>query len=393
MQAMLIADDLTGACDAGAQFAGRGPIPVFVAPSSPGSEWNIAVVDTESRSLSADDASERILAAVTRLGEGFASRLLFKKIDSTLRGPVAAELEALLDASGRRAALVCPAFPGQHRTVVNGILLVNGGPIHESPIGKDPAFSGGTSDVVEIVSRGAKRSVRHVPLAHVRGDQNGLARALCDARDEILVADASTDDDLDRLAESARGARELVLVGSAGLARAVAVAHGQGAASVRVPDGRAWLIVAGSMHPATRAQIDRLEQAGVRGVRLIGDREPDAGPLVEQIKARQPVFMTTSDATITAAGARYAIAMRLAGLAAKVLARSRPDLVVVTGGDTAIEVLRAIGANRIELSGAPSIGLGLGAAVVDSTARYPLLTKAGGFGAPDLLLSLLGGTT
>src|SRR5262245_37679791 len=187
MQAMLIADDLTGACDAGAQFAGRGPVPVFVAPSSPGSEWNIAVVDTESRSLSPDDASNRIRAAVMQLAGRLAGRLLFKKIDSTLRGPVTAELEALLDASGRRAALICPAFPGQHRTVVDSVLFVNADPVHESPIGKDPAFSASTSNLVEIIGRRAKRPVRRVTLDVVRGDPGGLARALCEARDEIFV--------------------------------------------------------------------------------------------------------------------------------------------------------------------------------------------------------------
>jgi len=393
MQAMLIADDLTGACDAGAQFAGRGPVPVFVAPASPGSEWNIAVVDTESRDLAPEEASGRIRAAVTQVGGRLAGRLLFKKIDSTLRGPVTAELEAMLDASGRRAALVCPALPGQHRTVVDGVLLVNGAPVHASPIGKDPAFFGSTSNLAEIIGRGAKRPVRHVALDRVRGDHDGLVRALCEARDEIFVADASTDDDLDRLAESARRARDLVLVGSAGLAHAVAAAHGQAAATGRMPEGRAWLIVAGSRHPVTRSQIDRLEQAGVRGVRLTDGPDPDVGPLVEQIKAGYPAFIATSDAYVAPAGVERAIAVRLAGLAANVLGRSLPDLLVATGGDTAIEVLRAIGAHWIELHGAPSIGLGLGVAVVDSTTRFPLLTKAGGFGAPDLFPSLLGSGT
>src|SRR5690349_10534919 len=138
MQAMLIADDLTGACDAGAQFAGRGPVPVFVAPASPESEWQVAVVDTESRGLAPDDAADLVRGAAKRVEGQLSGRLLFKKIDSTLRGPIAAELDALLDASGRRTALVCPAFPGQHRIVVNGILLVNGARAHESPIGKDP---------------------------------------------------------------------------------------------------------------------------------------------------------------------------------------------------------------------------------------------------------------
>ncbi len=74
------------------------------------------------------------------------------------------------------------------------------------------------------------------------------------------------------------------------------------------------------------------------------------------------------------------------------LADSRPDLIAVTGGDTAVALLRAVGATRLELSGAPSSGLALGDAVVDSTSRLPLLTKAGGFGPPDLFLALLEGT-
>src|SRR5262249_16977390 len=122
MRTMLIADDLTGACDAGATFAGRGPVPVFIAPALPGAEWSVAFVDTESRGLSPADASNLVRATVNRVGE-LAGSLLFKKIDSTLRGPVGAELDALLDTSGRRMALVCPAFPGQRRTVVDGTLL------------------------------------------------------------------------------------------------------------------------------------------------------------------------------------------------------------------------------------------------------------------------------
>ncbi len=392
MRAMLIADDLTGACDAGARFAGRHPVPVFVAPASPGYDWNVAVVDTESRGLSTVEAADRVRGAVERVG-ALAGSVLFKKIDSTLRGPVGAELESLLDASGRRAALVCPAFPGQHRTVVDGLLLVNGALAHESPIGNDPQYPGPTSDVVEIVGRGATRSVSLLPLARVRGNREDLARALREARDRIMVADASTDGDLATLADSARDAHELALVGSAGLAAAVAATHGHGAEGARVPEGRAWLIVAGSQHPATRAQIDRLEAGGVLGVRVEGARDPDVTPLVERIKGGRAAFITTSRDTLAATGGRTALATRVAQLAARVLAGSRPDLVVVTGGDTAIELLRAIDATRIDLAGAPSVGLALGAAVIGSTTSLPLLTKAGGFGAPDLLLSLLGGTT
>ncbi len=391
MLATFIADDLTGACDASAPFAGRDRVGVFVAPASPGLEWSVAAVDTESRGLAPAGAAERVRAAAVRLGTRLARGLLFKKIDSTLRGPVGAELEALLAASGRGTALLCPAFPGQQRTVVHGVLLVSGAPAHESAIARDPAYPGPTSDVVEIVRRGAARPVSFLPLARVRGEHDRLARALGEGRDQIIVADAESDDDLNALAAAALACPEVVLAGSAGLAHAAAEAHGHAGPPAPLPEGRAWLIVGGSLHPATRAQLSRLEAAGVMGARLDGSRDPDMRPLIEQVKGGRPVFIATGDAAAAEPGARHAIASRLARVAARVLVESRPDLVAVIGGETGAALLRAVGVARVEVLGAPSSGLALSDAVVGPRSSFPLLTKAGGFGPPDLLLSMLEG--
>ena len=46
MPLTILADDLTGACDSGALFAGRGRVGLFVEPASPGPEWAVAAVDT-----------------------------------------------------------------------------------------------------------------------------------------------------------------------------------------------------------------------------------------------------------------------------------------------------------------------------------------------------------
>ena len=391
MRATLIADDLTGACDAGAPFAGRGPVGVFISPASPGPEWSVAVVDTESRGRSPADARDAVRAAASRLGARFNPGLLFKKIDSTLRGPTGAEVDALLAASGRRTALLCPAFPGQGRMVVNGVLLVNGTRAHESSIARDPTYPGPTSDVAEIIRRGTARSVSRLPLHRVRGDADALAMILRDAKDQIVVADALTDGDLAALACATLHWPEMVLAGSAGLAGAVAEAYGHAGAPAPLPGGRAWLIVAGSAQPATRAQLRSLEAGGVLGARLDAPTDPDTGPLVERLKGGHPVFIATSDTLATGLDARRATGARLAALAARILTDSRPDLIAVTGGETATALLHAIGATRLEVSGAPSNGLALVDAIVDSTSKWPLLTKAGGFGPPDLFTSLLAG--
>ena len=86
------------------------------------------------------------------------------------------------------------------------------------------------------------------------------------------------------------------------------------------------------------------------------------------------------------------MAAALAAAAARVLERARPDLIAVTGGDTAHALMAALGADRLELIGAPASGLGLGALVTRSAGSLPWLSKAGGFGAPDLFTALLDGT-
>src|SRR2546425_1597434 len=99
----IIADDLTGPCGTGALFAARGPVPVTVWPDA-ALRAPVSVVDTETRALDPADAARRV-SAVAR---SVARTRIFKKIDSTLRGPIGAELDALLRATSAAGALVCP---------------------------------------------------------------------------------------------------------------------------------------------------------------------------------------------------------------------------------------------------------------------------------------------
>src|SRR2546428_13486621 len=100
----ILADDLTGACDTGTLFAGKAPVPVSVWPDPP-RDAVVSVVDTESRSLNAAVARERIRRSVSVGGRWF------KKIDSTMRGRIGAEVDALMSALGVSGAVVCPAVP------------------------------------------------------------------------------------------------------------------------------------------------------------------------------------------------------------------------------------------------------------------------------------------
>src|SRR5581483_3681510 len=106
----ILADDLTGACDTGCLFAGNGPVGVAVDALLAAGDRPVLAVDTGTRTLPPEAAAAAIHAAARGLGDRLLRGPAFKKIDSTMRGPIAVELDALLQHGPPfTGALVCPA--------------------------------------------------------------------------------------------------------------------------------------------------------------------------------------------------------------------------------------------------------------------------------------------
>ena len=341
MALTIVADDLAGACDTGTLFARRAPVPVTVWPDLPVAE-EVAAVDTESRHLARDDATERVRGTVARR-PGATS--WFKKIDSTLRGHVGAEIVALLEATETPSAVTCPAFPSEGRVVLDRVLRVEGAAV---------------ADLVDRMRSETDRPLAWIPLAEVRAGVRALATRLARLPGMIAITDAETDDDLDTIVGAALALdRAPLLAGSAGLARSLAERLGLHAERASLPGGR-WLVVAGSLHPATRRQLPEARQAGFRVLGTADGMDADAGEA----------------------------AATLAREAAHVLGTESFDLVAVTGGETAVALYRTLGAVRMDLVGAPRPGLAFGHFRAPGHPALPVLTKAGGFGPPDLFVSL-----
>jgi len=353
----ILADDLTGACDTGTLFAARESVPVTVWPQPP-RRGRVRVVDTETRGLPARDAAERVAGAAAAAR----GTRVFKKIDSTLRGNVGEEVDAVMRAVGAPGALLTPAFPALGRVVLDRMLLIDGAPVSETPLARDPDFPRrDTANVVDLLRHRLDRALAWIPIDQVRAGARPLAARLRRLAGTVAIADAETDDDLDALVEAALALEPPpLLVGAAGLARALAARLGLLGAGVSVPSGR-WLIVAGSRHPATRAQVEAARAAGM-------------------------CVVTGADAE---SRDRSAAAARLAADARRLLDAESFDVVAVTGGETAAALYAALDAERIDLLGAPAPGLALGRLRrPPRRAAVTVLTKAGGFGAPDLFVSL-----
>jgi len=196
----IVADDLTGAADGGVPLARAGYRTAVAFHGEPlvAEGVDALVADTDSRGVARGVAVSRVGDATRALA---AAPILLKKIDSTLRGAVAAEIDAALRASGRRRAIVAPAFPAAGRTTVDGVQLVDGEPVDRTRFADDPVSPVREADVAALLAA------------------EGLTGERC------VVADARTDADLEAVVRAVADPSEVLWVGSAGLARALAAVH------------------------------------------------------------------------------------------------------------------------------------------------------------------------
>jgi uncharacterized protein YgbK (DUF1537 family) len=231
---LLIADDLTGACDAAVPFAARGHVTAArLDPDGDAEGLDVLAVTTESRALPAA-ALRGVFERTARALDGTASHIVFKKIDSTLRGNVGMEVALAVEAFACDAAIVTPAFPAMNRIMEAGRLRVGGAEF-------------------EPVEMAAFWRAQGLECAHVSPE--GLNAALASVA-RFVSADAASDADLDAIVRCGlRSPRRILWAGSAGLASALAHAlPGEprpiGAAQ-RVP---AVLFCLGSDHAVTLEQ-------------------------------------------------------------------------------------------------------------------------------------------
>ena len=345
-QIRLLADDLTGACDAAAAFLATGrAVRVWTgsAASYPAAE-PVQAFNTDSRSLSPAKAALLVARFAARIATAHASHphaLLFKKIDSAARGPFAAEILAAHRGFGSRAVLLAPAFPAAGRTLRNGILEI-----------QDAA---GQHTQIDVASLFPPRSRRLIALVS-RPEE--LSAAL-EANKSVLLCDSSTHSDLEALVRAAQNLPGLLFAGSAGLAQALAARDTLQVPRVPSPSASRTLLVAGSDHPVTKLQLETLKRLGAHV-------DPRAFQLL------RPDFSPGDRARILNAFRAFA-----------------PQAMILTGGDTALFVARALGADSFILRGELAPGIPWGTVQGGGSEGCIVVTKSGGFGTPTIFSEIL----
>lgn len=367
MSDYFLADDLSGALDAAAAFhrAGR----VVRVPLDP-ADWTgttpgeVTGLSTETRNLPPAEAAAAVAAAIAR-GRDLGARLIYKKIDSTLRGPVAAELAAALGALPGTRLLFAPANPAVGRTVRNGVLLVHGRPVHETDFGRDPVSP-------------VRESRLHALLAN-------LPASSVEIPDTIDVGDLEQS-----VTDQAIRGGAWIAVGSGALARPVAeklaadgTAPVTAGASPAPPPGPV-LFLGGSAHALNRRQAARLWSARsvpLHEFSLSDSIEVLAAKIATSLRDRRAASVLVAPER----GNSVLIRDRLAALACAALAATGTARVFATGGDTARALCVALGVRSLRFEA--ELEPGLAAASGESSAGPMLFAvKPGGFGDDETWL-------
>ncbi len=384
----IIADDLTGAMDAAAPFAKRGAHTRVLFSDNPAAEEllnapEVLARTTDSRHLDPVRAIHRVHQALSDLED----RLPFKKIDSTLRGNIVPETLAVLEATGRRHLLITPAFPGQGRILRGGEVFVHGVPLAETAIAKDAL-----SPPLEIplaMAFGGKLGV----LVHEIDRPVDLHLAPGEAV-HVYVVDGESDDELLQLAQFAIAHRdEVVVAGSAGLGNALATAIYGSTSDLKVRrDTRPLLYIVGSRTPQSSAQLERIVDCGAKLI-VIESHEgrvdlDQALTSLARLDYDQFAYVLTLRQRDKVAPDAPLVASALATVAHQLINEMDIGAIVVTGGDTAQALMADLGVHSVDLAGELLPGIALG--VVPHRKRsFKLVTKAGGFGDPELFVTLM----
>ncbi|MBT2568780.1 hypothetical protein J7I84_20250 [Arthrobacter sp. ISL-85] len=385
----IIADDLTGAADAAAAYGPTHTSSVILDLECAWPEAQILSINTESRYLAPADASSAVSAATQRALEQH--RRVFKKIDSLLRGNVGMEVAVTLaqiaQGSGRALAIVAPAFPATGRTTIGGLVHVNGVQHSEGPFAGDVTRAladGGLA--AEAVSGQTERSPEELAADLRDVQERGIA---------AVVLDAGSDQDLKDIAAAA----ELLdfptlLVGSGGLAGHIADAgEARQARDTQARHISRTLTVIGSYSSLARQQTEALVAGGAEHVTLdhSGLDSAEVPRKVAEAMARTNVVLTPDPMGAVDKSQALVVAEALARATAAGIGHC--DALVMTGGETATAVLKALGVGSFRVLGEVEPG------VVMSLLPEPLpllVTKAGAFGDAGTLArttQFLTGTT
>lgn len=424
----VVADDLTGAMDAGMQMLEKGCVRVALnledlKPMMDGADF--IVVNTQSRNICGQEAYRKVRLATQMLIDNDI-KAIYKKIDSTLRGHIGFEVKAMLDCNAFDCVIIAPALPFNNRVTIKGIHYVNGVKLFDTEFARDPFSPIRSSAIGEIIREESDIEFGLVSLDSVRKGSKAVLDEInrfVDRDVRVIIVDAVEESDLFTIAEAMRLFKgNKVLCGSAGLFKYFDVIYDIDGKKMSpeeeypTTNGKPLLVISGSPAFMSKRQIEYAASSR-RNIRIIscdvallaqekrGDAVIASKGVVEQaMKGIQEGYTVVID---VAGKSKESISKDCEGdkerlgfvglfiqeFAAEVVfhvvSRGVIGGLVIFGGDTAYTAIKRLGAKGIEIVREIEPYIPCGRLMGGDFSGLPVVTKAGGFGKVDSLVNIL----
>ncbi len=406
---IIIADDFTGANDTAAQFSKLGFSTItllkFELLRKLIKKYNVIAIDTESRMLDPKISYEILFNIGKNIKEIDINNkiLIYKKVDSTLRGNIIEEIKGLYDALNPDIIIFAPAYPKQSRTTIGGVHMVNGIPVDQTIFGKDLRTPVKSSHIPSIFMPFFGKDYKHVFLEDLRS--NKLYEFFNNYK--FLSFDIENDNDIKILIEKLfeiKNKRKIIWVGSAGLAEHIAY-------NIIRKKIKPILIVIGSANEITKNQIRKFlnEYGGhlilINIKDLIKNFDIELKRVINEIfkalNSSLDIVITTSydekqfndskemayEMNITIKDIGNIIAKKFGELISSIINefgwKSFKGM-FISGGDTSIAIIKQLGINSIIVKGEIETGI-----PILNYKKFIIITKAGGFGKEDTLIKVI----
>ena len=422
---LIIGDDLTGSNGAATGLARRGLRTVTLRVGEAHEQitaqrelYDAVVVTTDSRHAPAAEAARRTAASVRA---GWPASFVASRCDSTLRGNVGAEAEAVIatvrSLTDREVIGLCmPAFPTADRQTVGGLQLMGGVRLEHTELARDVRTPMTSSSVAAALTRDSGLTCAEIDLEAVTaggaaleeriaqlldGDDasaHGDSSAHSDvtARPDILIGDALTDVHLREIARAALAVRPQALwIGIDPGPGSWALVEQMG---LTAPTGRPGtsevpplLAVSGSATELTRTQLADVtaarDVAVIRPVFAPGTHRMDVTATSREVlralhAASAPVVLLATvlepaDIVDLTEAEADAIPAALGAVTAAVLSEAAVGGLYTTGGDVTAEVLDGLGGVGIEVFDEVVPLATAGTVAGGPHAGLPIVTKGG----------------
>ena len=271
-----VADDLTGATTTGVLLArSKARTAVFfneeAAEKTEGiDELDAILISSNSRPLPANEAYDKVKSATIALKK-MGVEYFSKRIDTTLRGGVGVEIDAMLDQMKEgTVAVVVPAMPQSRRILVGGYSVIDGVALINTPVAQDVRTPVKENYIPRLLEGQTRRKVGLVTLDRVLAGEEVIEVALAEQKKagcEVIVVDGITLEDVENIAKACISLRWDVVAVDPGPFTSKLAFYREliSAEEPNIPPqadeaGKTVLIAAGSATPVTKKQMEILCQ-------------------------------------------------------------------------------------------------------------------------------------